>query len=162
MSARRQNRAGDRPAPEDWDDGDPMTLQEIVAVFSARYPCTVSTLRLEIGRERLTASFVGGAYYVTPANLKALFACPVPRKARASTFAKADVAPTEPSSPTSGAYVTDRSRSAQAAALIAVKALAARKSSSHATSSRRRPPPSTCPPTAKSSDGAGVIPMRFS
>lgn len=89
MSANLKCRTADRPAPEDWTDEDPMTLVEFASVFGAVLPITVSAMRTEIARGRLTASRVGGSYFVTPAAVKALFRCPVSPKARASTSAKA-------------------------------------------------------------------------
>lgn len=85
MSAANDNRLAQRPSPADWDDDDPMTLVEAVAVFGDRYPLKASTMRSEIHRGRLKASFVGGAFWVTPASLKALFQCPVSPKAQGST-----------------------------------------------------------------------------
>lgn len=114
------SRAARRPDPGDWDDDDPMTLGEAVAVFRERYPVHVSTLRSEIHRGRLTASYVGGAYWVTPASLKALFQCPVKPKVHGSTSEKAVRTPAPArASPTAGLSGTERLSAARAAALSA-------------------------------------------
>ena len=120
MSAAPKHRTDARPDPDDWSDDDPMTLIEFATVFSLTYPITVSAMRTEIGRGRLAASMIGGAYYVTPASVRALFLCPVSPKARASTSAKGGPtpAPGRPSR-TGGSSETERLRSAQAAALSA-------------------------------------------
>lgn len=120
MTAANDNRLAARPDPGDWDDDDPMTLVEAVKVFGRRYPIRVSTMRSEIHRGRLTASFVGGAFWVTPASLKALFQCPVKPKAPVSISGAAGRTP-EPArrSPTAGSSVTERTSAAQAAALSA-------------------------------------------
>ena len=116
MSARLQHRS----QPADWDDDDPMTLVEAVEVFGERYPAKVSTLRNEIHRGRLTASYVGGAYWVTPASLRALFQCPVKPKARGSISGKAAPTPAPASrSLTGGLSETERLSAARAAALRA-------------------------------------------
>ncbi|MNY22606.1 hypothetical protein D3C86_1562290 [compost metagenome] len=95
-----------------------MTLTEFVAVFGHRFPITVSAMRTEIGRGRLTASMIGGSYYVTPASVKALFQCPVNPKARASTSEKDGSTPAAARrSRTAGSSETGRLKSAQAAAL---------------------------------------------
>lgn len=82
-----------RPSPDDWADDEPMTLKEAVAVFYPHGPLTVSSLRTEIANGRLATAKVAGRYYVTPANLKALFephtlTCPESQKVHAFTFAQ--------------------------------------------------------------------------
>lgn len=120
MSARLCQRTDARPSPADWDDDDPMTLVEAVEVFGRRYPAKVSTLRSEIHRGRLTASYVGGAYWVTPASLKALFQCPVKPKAHGSTSGRAVPTPAQGGlSLTAGLSETERLSVARAAALSA-------------------------------------------
>jgi len=158
MSRRKIDRTEARPNPEDWADDDPMTLEEMAAVFSAKYPTTVSTLRLEIKRGRLTASKVSGAYWVTPANLKAFFSCPVAPKAPASISEKAAAKPAASPSPIATSSETERLKSAQAAARIAAKALAGRRSSLQNTSSQKLPAP--LKKTRTTAAPAEVIPLR--
>ena len=120
MTARLFQRTDARPDPSDWDDDDPMTLVEAVAVFGHRYPLKVSTLRSEIHRGRLTASHVGGAYWITPASLKALFQCHVKPKAPGSISERvAQTAGRASGSRIAGSSVTERTNKAQAAALSA-------------------------------------------
>ena len=81
-----------RPSPEDWADDEPMTLAEAIAVFYPNGPVTASSLRTEYHKHRLPLAEVAGRFYVTPANLKALFEprilpCPESQKDLASTFA---------------------------------------------------------------------------
>lgn len=125
-----------RPNPEDWADDDPLTLTEAVAVFSDKFPMTVSTLRTEIRRGRLTPAEVAGKHLVTPAQIKALFRCPVTPKAPASTFGQDG--PKKVSSP-SGSSETERLRAAQAAALSISRRPSASSASISPPSSRRRP-----------------------
>ena len=63
-----------RPDPKDWADDDPMTLVEAIAVYWPDGPLKVHSLRVEIAAGRLPYAEVAGKHYVTPANLKALFA----------------------------------------------------------------------------------------
>lgn len=121
----RNLRTVDRPLPADWSDEDPMTLVEFATVFGADalhpvFPITVSGMRTEINRGRLTATFVGGSYFVTPSSVKALFKCHASPRGRGSTSAK-DGSTTGAAKPsrTAGSSVTERVRSAQAAALSA-------------------------------------------
>lgn len=125
MSAKRKLRTDARPLPEDWQDDDPMTLVEFAAVFGAdaenpTYPLTVCTMRSEISKGRLTATFIGGTYYVTPSSVKARFKCHASPRGRGSTSGKGGSTPGQGKrSPTAGSSVTDRLKSAQAAALNA-------------------------------------------
>ena len=118
MSAALRHRVDARPDPSDWGDDDPMTLNEFAQVFGSLYPVTVSAMRTEIGRGRLTATFVGGTYYVTPASVKALFKCHVSPRGRASTSGKGASTP-EPAkrSPIDGSSLTERASAGRAAAL---------------------------------------------
>lgn len=114
------SRAATRPDPADWDDDDPMTIAEVIAVFGDRYPVRPATLRSEIHRGRLTASFVRGAFWITPANLKALFQCPVKPKAQGSTSERGGQTPVQARrSPTGGLSETERMSAARATALSA-------------------------------------------
>jgi hypothetical protein len=102
-----------RPLPSDWPSDAALTLPEAVAVFSLDYPITVSSLRTEIAAGRLTPSRVAGTFYITPAQIKALFTCPALPKVRDSTSDKGSAPRRSTSSE------TDIGRSALAAALIA-------------------------------------------
>ncbi len=114
-----------RPAPDDWADDEPMTLAEAVEVFFANGPLTSSSLRTEIANGRLATAKVAGRYYVTPANLKALFEprilpCPESQKAPAFTFARPG--PTGGQLPSTSFEMAEQ-RSALAAARMSLKAL---------------------------------------
>ena len=114
-----------RPAPNDWDDDEPMTLVEAVEVFFADGPLTVSSLRSEIANGRLATAKVAGRYYVTPANLKALFEprillCPESQKAPAFTFARPG--PTGGQMPSMSSEMVEQ-KSALAAARMSLQAL---------------------------------------
>jgi hypothetical protein len=114
-----------RPAPSDWGDDEPMTLIEAVAVFFPEGPLTVSSLRTEIANGRLATAKVAGRYYVTPANLKALFeprtlTCPESPKAPAFTFARPG--PTGGQAPSMSSATVEQ-KSALAAARMSLKAL---------------------------------------
>lgn len=114
-----------RPAPGDWGDDEPMTLVEAVKVFFADGPLTVSSLRTEIANGRLATAKVAGRYYVTPANLKALFeprtlTCPESQKAPAFTFARHG--PTGGLKPSMSSEMVEQ-KSALAAARMSLKAL---------------------------------------
>ncbi len=68
-----------------------MTLNEAVAVFYPSAPLTMSSLRTEIARGRLPAAKIAGRWFVTPANLRALFEprllpCPESQKDPAFTL----------------------------------------------------------------------------
>ena len=147
MAGRRDPlaRAQQRPRPEQWATDEVMTLAEYAAVFWPAGPVTVSSLRTEIAKGRLTPARVRGLLWITPASVRALFqpeparACPDVRKAPASTSAPAGSTPAPASrSPTSTTSETDRLRSAQAAVQMASLALMAPKRSSPPTSSKSR------------------------
>ena len=63
-----------RSSPAEWDPDEPMTLTEAVAVFFPEGPLSVASLRTEIRKGRLRASKVAGRLFVTPADLRSLFA----------------------------------------------------------------------------------------
>lgn len=140
-----------RPKPEDWADDAPMTLAEAVAVFSDDYPMTVSTLRTEIRKSRLTPARVAGTLYVTPAQIKALFRCPAMPKAPGSTSAGGGSTPAPARrSPTPTSSVMERDRLAQAAALTALAKLSGSSPNTSPRSGARR----------KAAPTADVIPLR--
>ncbi len=67
-----------------------MTLAEAIAVFYPDGPLTVSTLRAETRKGRLTPAVVGNTHFITPAQPRALL---VPKvKASAPTEVEAAVA----------------------------------------------------------------------
>lgn len=103
------DRTPGRPRPEDWGDDDPMTLLEFAKVFSDRYPVTISSMRQAIAEQRLVASYLRGCYWVTPANVREMFLCPVPRRVPVSISDKTSLS--------SGLSETALLRSAQDAAL---------------------------------------------
>lgn len=114
-----------RPWPDDWPDDEPMTLKEAVAVFYPHGPLTVSSLRTEIASGRLATAKVAGRYYVTPANLKALFeprtlTCPESQKAPAFTFARPEL--TGGQTPSMSSAMVEQ-KSALAAARMSLQAL---------------------------------------
>ena len=114
-----------RPSPDDWADDEPMTLKEAVAVFYPHGPLTVSSLRTEIANGRLATAKVAGRYYVTPANLKALFEprtlpCPGNQKAPAFTFARPG--PTGGQMPSMSSEMVEQ-KSALASARTSLRAL---------------------------------------
>lgn len=114
-----------RSSPVDWADDDPMTLVEAIAVFFPDGLLTVSSLRTEIANGRLATAKVAGRYYVTPANLKALFEprvlpCPESQKAPAFTFARPG--PTGGPKPSTSSGMVEQ-KSALAAARMSLQAL---------------------------------------
>jgi hypothetical protein len=143
-----------RPEPANWGDDDDMTLAEYIAVFWPEGPLTINTLRTAIKRGDLTAAWVRGLWFVTPAQVRALFQpkartpCHAAPKAPASTFAP----PAQGAGPTpSGSSVTDRLKSAQAALNTSAAGLMAQ--------SRRSPP--TSPPSGRRRPNAQVIRPAF-
>ena len=112
------SRVAKRPLSTDWPDDAPMTLAEIVAVFADHYPVTVSGLRREIKRGRLPFATVLGRHFITPTDLRKLFApCPVNPKDHAYTYEKgARTEERAKSWPTAGSSETAYERSARAAA----------------------------------------------
>jgi hypothetical protein len=133
-------RVAERPSPADWSEDAPLRLDEAVAVFGGLLPITVPMLRTEIRKGRLTPAEVAGKFFVTPAQLKALFQCPAAPKARASTSAP-EGGTTEPAkpSPTSMSSVTERLRSARAAALSSSRRQSEPLANISPPSSRRPP-----------------------
>jgi hypothetical protein len=130
-----------RPAPDDWGDDESMTLVEAVTVFFAEGPLTVSSLRTEIANGRLATAKVSGRYFVTPANLKALFEprtlpCPESQKAPAFTFARPGQ--TGGRKPSMSSEMVER-KSAQAAARMTLKALKKRSGNTSGQSADQRP-----------------------
>lgn len=114
-----------RPSPNDWAHDEPMTLKEAVAVFYPQGPLTVSSLRTEITNGRLPTAMVAGRYYVTPANLKALFqprilSCPESQKAPDFIYARRE--PTDGQKPSTSFAMVEQ-KSALAAARMSLKAL---------------------------------------
>lgn len=130
MAALGLTRLQRKPSPEDWHDDEPMTFQEYIAVFYPEGPLTVATLRNEMYRGRLTPAMVAGRYFVTPAQVKGLFApCLARQKVRGSTSAQ----PVSPAqglrSRKPGLSETERMKSAQAAVAMHCKDLMALKPS---------------------------------
>lgn len=126
MAGHVANRVQKRPHPDQWGDSEYMTLKEAVAVFWPDGPLTVASLRTEIANGRLAPASVAGKFFVTPAQLRALFEpkpCPHAPKAHASTGAKAGP---KSARRTSGSSGTDRQRSALAAAQMAINKLSKR------------------------------------
>lgn len=116
-----------RPTPADWADDDQMTLREAVAVFWPIGPLTIASLRTEIANGRLTPGVVAGKQFITPAQIRALFRpapCPDRPLARGSISDPAGSTPA-PGEPCliSSTSETERRRSAQASALIALEKL---------------------------------------
>ena len=136
--ARHPARARQRPAPADWSEDAPMRLDEAVAVFGSDYPMTISTLRTEIRKGRLTPVEVAGKFFVTPSQIKALFQpCPPAPKAPASISARGGSTGELASAfRTSTSSATDRLNAAQAAARSACQKL---KRPSATTSPRNGP-----------------------
>ena len=131
-----------RPSPADWADDASMTLAEAAAVFGSDYPLTVSTLRTEIRRGRLTYAEVAGTFFVTPAAIRALFQpCLAKPKAPASTYAPpGPIGRPKPS----GSSETERAKSARAALRLALQTPSAGSpTTSPASTSRRGPAPVT-------------------
>ena len=113
-------RTARRPTPDGWGDDEPMTLIELIAIFYPDGPLIIATLRAEIRQGRLSPAKVGNKFYVTPAQVRSLFEvaqCPAAQKARASI--SAGLVPTAVRKPF-GSSATDRLRSAQAAAGLAL------------------------------------------
>lgn len=117
MCAARANRATGRPRPEEWADNELMTLMEAAAVFWPNGPLTIASLRTEIRAGRLTAEFIAGKLFVTPAALRDMRRrCRARQKAPASSSASA---PAE--HPSSSSSILAGLRSAQAVALESVR-----------------------------------------
>lgn len=66
-------RVHDRPCPTEWDDEEPITLQEAVALFFPMGPLTLSSFRTEIRKGNLRAVKRAGRWFVTPAAVRSLF-----------------------------------------------------------------------------------------
>jgi hypothetical protein len=116
-----------RPDPADWDDEDPLTLDEAVAVFFPDGPLTVSSLRTEIRKGNLRAAKVAGRFFVTPAALRSLFdlrAWVGGRKEPGSTCGPGgSTRGADDPSPPSTSSAMDRKTSARVAALSALQML---------------------------------------
>lgn len=127
----RSDRISARPRPEDWPADAAMRLEEAAAVFGLDYPITVSTLRTEIRKGRLTPAKVAGTFTITPAQIRDLYKpCPAEPKALASTSSSA------PAARPSGSSGMDRLSAAQAAARIAVERLKSRSPLTSPTNGR--------------------------
>ena len=113
----RDQRASARPRPEEWGPDELMTLGEAVAVFWPAGPLTVSSLRTEIRAGRLTAEFIAGKFFVTPAAIRDMRRrCRAHQKAPVSSCASAGAV-----RPSSSSSIPAGLRSAQAAALESVQ-----------------------------------------
>lgn len=118
----------------------PMRLEEAVEALKGKYPITVSMLRTEIRKGRLTPAVVAGKFFVTVAQIRDLFTpCPAEPKAHASTSEPGAQTGEQASRfLTSGSSVTERMRAAQAAALASNRRPNARSETTSPASSRRR------------------------
>lgn len=151
MTAEALPRVLERPTADLWGDDEEMLLAEYIAVFYPRGPLKVASLRTEIRKGQLIHARFAGKLFVTPANVRQAFqrssACPVPVKAPASTFAKAEsTAEQAVSSLTSGASSMEREKLAQAALATALAKLSPPSPPTSPRNMRRRPP---LPPRAE-------------
>jgi hypothetical protein len=110
-----------------WAPDEQMMLQEYIAAFYPNGPLTVTSLRTEINKGRLTFSEVAGKFFVTPAAVSALFRpkqCPdIPKGLGSISDRVGSITGQESASPMSTSSETDRLRKAQAVALTACQTL---------------------------------------
>jgi hypothetical protein len=131
-------RAAFRQADVEIGDDTPLRLDEACALLNGRrgFPRDLkeTTLRTEIRKGRLRPARVAGKFYVTPAQIKELFRpCPAEPKAPASTSDK-----DAPGAIPSGSSVTERLRSARAAALASNRRPSGSSGTTSPASSRSR------------------------